>query len=59
MDWHNVEEMPHPHYKPVDGMSDLKKVISYCVNDVASTRAIFLRPEMKQQINLRASLSKE
>jgi hypothetical protein len=59
MDWHNVEEMPHPHYKPVDGIGDLKKVISYCVNDVASTRAIFLRPEMKQQINLRAALSKE
>jgi hypothetical protein len=59
MDWHNVEEMPHPHNKPVHGWDLLKKVISYCINDVGSTKAIFLQPDMKKQINLRAKLSKE
>lgn len=58
MDWHNVEEMPLPHYKPVVGMMDLLTVIRYCGNDVASTKAICLLPDMKKQINLRAKLSK-
>jgi hypothetical protein len=59
MDWHNVEEMPHEHYKPVHGMETLNRVVSYCINDVASTKAIFLLEDMKKQINLRAKLSKE
>lgn len=59
MDWYNVEEMPHPHDKPVHGVELLNKVISYCINDVASTKAIFLDENMKKQINLRAKLSKE
>lgn len=59
MDWYNVEEMPHPHDKPVVGMETLRKIISYCINDVGSTKAIFLREDMKKQINLRAKLSKE
>ena len=59
MDWHNVEEMPHPHYKPVIGTSTLINIVKYCVNDVASTKAIFCLPDMKEQIKLRAALSKE
>lgn len=59
MDWYNVEEMPHPHYMPVVGIDTLKKIISYCINDVESTKAIFLQDDMKKQINLRAKLSKE
>jgi len=59
MDWHNVEEMPHPHDMPVSGIDTLKKIISYCINDVSSTKAIFLREDMKKQINLRAKLSKD
>lgn len=59
MDWHNVEEMPHPHYKPVNGMDTLKKIIKYCINDVGSTKALFLNENMKKQINLRAKLSRE
>jgi len=58
MDWNNVEEMPFPHYKPVVGITDLSTVISYCGNDVASTKAICVLPDMKKQINLRAKLSK-
>jgi hypothetical protein len=34
-------------------------VIKYCINDVKSTKAIFLDENMKKQINLRAKLSKE
>jgi len=59
MDWDNVEEMPHPHYKPVEDEAQLQAVISYCMNDVSSTKGIFLLGDMKKQINLRAKLSKE
>jgi hypothetical protein len=63
MDWHNVEEMPHPHYIPVNDDTTLTEVIQYCINDVASTKAIFLyrnskkEREMIKQINLRSELS--
>ena len=51
--------MPHPHYAPISGINTLGEVIRYCINDVASTKAIFLDENMKKQINLRAKLSKE
>lgn len=59
MDWYNVEEMPHHHSKPVHGFDTLNKIISYCINDVSSTKAIFLLGDMKKQIQLRSTLSKE
>jgi len=59
MDWYNVEEMPHPHYKPVSSSVDMVSIIKYCINDVASTKAIFTMPDMREQIKLRATLSKE
>lgn len=59
MDWHNVEEMPHPHYKPVIDINTLSNIVKYCINDVESTKAIFSLPDMKEQIKLRATLSKE
>jgi hypothetical protein len=59
MDWHNVEEMPHPYYKPVIGTSNMISIVKYCINDVASTKAIFSLPDMREQIKLRAALSKE
>lgn len=58
IDWHNVEEMPHPHYKPVVGIGTLNDIVKYCINDVESTKAIFLDENMKKQINLRSKLSK-
>jgi hypothetical protein len=64
MDWHNVEEMPHPHWEPINDDKTLTEVIVYCVNDVSSTKAIFLFKNKKKellmidQINLRAELSK-
>lgn len=63
MDWHNVEEMPHEHLMPVEDNDTLDKVVSYCINDVLSTKQIFLmcNPKgeqiMASQINLRAELS--
>ena len=37
MDWENVEEMPHPHYQPVEDEQTLEDVTLYCINDVQST----------------------
>ena len=59
IDWHNVEEMPYPHYKPVTSIDTLSKIVSYCINDVESTKAVFLDDTMKRQINIRSKLSKE
>lgn len=64
MDWYNVEEMPHPHYEPVNDDMVLDMVINYCINDVRSTKAIFELKDpkgnkiMSAQINLRAELSR-
>lgn len=63
MDWHNVEEMPHPHYERVIDKDTLDMVVNYCINDVKSTKAIFNMTDSKgkkvmvSQINLRAKLS--
>lgn len=63
MDWKNVEEMPHHHNDRVEDQKTLDKVINYCINDVTSTKEIFLlkNPKgeqiMASQINLRAELS--
>lgn len=57
MDWENVEEMPHAHYEPVEDPDTLQKVISYCFNDVLSTKKIL--EHSKEQIVLRQSLTKE
>jgi hypothetical protein len=64
MDWNNVEEMPHHHWEPVTDDASLTNIIQYCINDVSSTKAIFLYKNKKKellminQINLRAELSK-
>lgn len=57
MDWENVEEMPHHHYEPVTDDHTLQKVISYCINDVQSTKKIL--EHSKEQIKLRQVLTKE
>jgi len=65
MDWFNVEEMPHPHNLPVLDDATLDLVVRYCINDVHSTRQIFLMRNAKgeqimaSQINLRAELSQQ
>lgn len=57
MDWENVEEMPHHHTEPVTDSHTLQKVISYCINDVLSTKQIL--DHSKEQIKLRQVLTKE
>ena len=57
MDWNNVEEMPHPHNKPVTDLHTLDSVIKYCINDVNSTKQIL--DHSKEQIQLRQTLTKE
>ena len=57
MDWENVEEMPHPHNKPVETADQLEMVVRYCINDVQSTRKILTHS--KEQIILRQNLTKE
>lgn len=57
MDWENVEEMPHHHNDPVTDDGTLQKVISYCINDVQSTKNIL--EHSKEQIQLRQTLTKE
>ena len=57
MDWENVEEMPHRHDQPVTDSDTLDSVISYCINDVTSTKKIF--EHSKEQILLRQTLTKE
>lgn len=64
MDWYNVEEMPHHHTEPVLDDATLDLIIKYCINDVNSTKQIFVHKNAKgerpmaAQINLRAELSK-
>jgi hypothetical protein len=63
MDWENLEEMPHPHYEPILNDDTLNDMVSYCINDVLSTKAIFLLKNSKgeqvmaSQINLRSELT--
>lgn len=57
MDWDNVEEMPHPHNQPVVSQEILDKVVLYCINDVESTKKIFIHS--KEQIQLRQTLTHE
>lgn len=57
MDWYNVEEMPHHHAKKITTIKELENVIKYCVNDVLSTKQIFLLS--KEQIQLRINLTSE
>lgn len=64
MNWHNVQEMPHEHTKMVDTVEQLRMIVDYCINDVKSTKNIFLHKdakgkfEMLDQMNLREELSK-
>lgn len=57
MDWQNVEEMPHPHYAPVETKEQLEMVVKYCLNDVLSTKHIL--EHSKEQIKLRQTLTRE
>ena len=57
MDWYNMEEMPYHHTELVDTPEKQEAIVSYCVNDVLSTKKIM--DLSKSQINLRAALTTE
>lgn len=56
MDWHNIMDMPIHHSKSIK-KSEIPTIITYCKNDVKSTKAIMQLS--KEQINLRRSLTEE
>ena len=57
MDWHNIQEMPIHHTTSIQTEEQLNTVLAYCVNDVKSTKKIFLLS--KSQIRLRNTLTQE
>ena len=57
MDWYNIEEMPIHHATEITSNNQINTIISYCINDVRSTKEImYLSAE---QITLRKNLSAE
>ncbi len=57
MDWHTIQDMPIHHSTEVKTLQEIQTIISYCKNDVKSTKAIMNLS--KEQINLRKTLTKE
>lgn len=55
MDWDNIEEMPYHHTMPVKTDAILNEIVSYCHNDVKSTKRAF--ELSKAKINLRATMN--
>jgi hypothetical protein len=56
MDWTNIVDMPIHHTKEITA-DEIDMVISYCINDVKSTKAILMLS--KSQIDLRKNLTME
>lgn len=57
MDWYNLQDMPIHHSTPIKTQEDLDKVVTYCVNDVLSTKEILKLSA--GQIKLRRTLTEE
>jgi len=57
MDWHNIQDMPIHHTKMITTLDEIEEIISYCINDVDSTKEIMIRS--KSQIALRKTLTDE
>ena len=57
MDWHNLLDMPIDHTTKIETKEQLDTVITYCINDVKSTKQIMHLS--KEQIMLRKSLTSE
>lgn len=57
MDWRNIIDMPIHHSTELTSMQQVEDVITYCKNDVSSTKAIMFLS--KEQINLRRNLTHE
>jgi hypothetical protein len=57
MDWYNIQDMPIHHTKLITTLDEIEEIISYCINDVDSTKEIMIRS--KSQIALRKTLTDE
>lgn len=57
MDWENIQEMPIHHSRRIKTMDQINMIISYCKNDVKSTKRIMHLS--KEQITLRGALTDE
>ena len=57
MDWLNIQDMPIHHSTEIKTLKQIDSIIGYCINDVASTKAIMYRS--KKEIALRQQLTKE
>lgn len=57
MDWHNLQDMPIHHTTEIKTIEEIDEIISYCINDVKSTKAILYLS--KSQISLRRNLTNE
>lgn len=57
MDWENLQDMPIDHTVEIKTQEELNTIISYCINDVASTKAIFNKS--KSEIKLRKELTEK
>ena len=56
MDWHNIKESSIPFSALIDTKDQIKETLSYCVNDVKSTKKIVILS--KDLIKLRMNLSR-
>ena len=56
MDWHNIIDMPIHHSSEIYA-DQIESIITYCINDVKSTKAIMFLS--KGQIELRRNLTEE
>jgi len=57
MDWENLLDMPIHHSTYITTEKELKTIVEYCINDVRSTREIYIRSQ--EQIALRKALTEE
>jgi len=57
MDWQNIQDMPIHHSTEIKTLEQIDSIIGYCINDVASTKAIMYRS--KKEIALRQELTKK
>lgn len=57
MDWMNIQDMPIHHGTVISTTEQLRTIISYCINDVRSTKQIMKLS--KEQIALRQTLTAE
>lgn len=57
MDWQNIKDMPIHHSTAVTSPEQIAEIITYCINDVKSTKRIMHLS--KSQIDLRRALTEE